>query len=50
MTVNILFNPLMYPVIMKEWASLKYAQLRHGLSPEVMHSAPRPIESYRVEI
>jgi hypothetical protein len=39
----------MYPVIMREWASLKWAQLRHNLSPEVMRSAPRPVESYRVE-
>jgi MoaA/NifB/PqqE/SkfB family radical SAM enzyme len=50
MTVNILFNPLMYPVILKEWATLKWAQLRHGLSPDVMQAAPRPVESYRVEI
>jgi MoaA/NifB/PqqE/SkfB family radical SAM enzyme len=49
LTVNILFNPLMYPVILREWASLKWAQLRHGLSPEVMRAAPRPVDSYRVE-
>ncbi|MBI5031812.1 MAG: radical SAM protein [Chloroflexi bacterium] len=49
MTVNILFNPLMYPVILKEWATLKWAQLRHGLSPEVMQAGPRAVESYRVE-
>jgi len=50
MTVNILFNPLMYPVILKEWATLKWAQLRYGLSPDMMQAAPRPVESYRVEI
>jgi len=50
MTVNILFNPLMYPVILKEWATLKWAQLRYGLAPDVMQAAPRPVESYRVEV
>jgi hypothetical protein len=41
---------LMYPVILKEWATLKWAQLRYGLSPDVMQAAPRAVESYRVEI
>lgn len=50
LTVNILFNPLMYPVILKEWATLKWAQLRHGLSPAVMYAAPRPVESYQVKL
>lgn len=50
LTVNILFNPLMYPVILKEWATLKWAQLRHGLGAEVMQAAPRPVESYRVRL
>ncbi len=49
LTVNILFNPLMYPVILKEWATLKWAQLRHGLSPEAVQAGPRAVESYRVE-
>jgi len=50
LTINILFNPMMYPVIMREWASLKFAQLKHNLSPEIMKSAPRPVESYRIEL
>jgi radical SAM protein with 4Fe4S-binding SPASM domain len=50
MTVNILFNPLMYPIILKEWANLKWAQLRHGLGDDVMLAGPQPVESYRVEI
>ncbi len=50
LTVNILFNPLMYPVILKEWATLKWAELRHGLSPEVMQAAPRAVESYQVKL
>lgn len=50
LTVNILFNPLMYPVILKEWATLKWAQLRHGLGAEVLQAAPRPVESYQVKI
>lgn len=50
MTVNILFNPLMYPVILREWATLKWAQLRHGMPKEGMTSAPRVVENLRVEI
>lgn len=29
LTVNILFNPRMYPLILREWAELKWAQLRN---------------------
>ena len=50
LTVNILFNPLMYPVILKEWAALKWAQLRHGPAYEMMPAAPQPVESYRVKL
>jgi len=50
MTINILFNPMMYPVILREWAGLKWAQLKHNLSPDIMQKAPRPVESYRIEL
>jgi len=29
LTVNILFTPSMYPLIMREWAELKWAELKH---------------------
>src|SRR5512146_3052732 len=45
LTVNILFNPWMYPVILKEWGTLKWAQLRHGLSPEAIQAGPTAVES-----
>jgi hypothetical protein len=48
LTVNILFNPLMYPVILKEWATLKWAEWRHGLAPEVAQAAPQSVESLGV--
>ncbi len=45
LTVNILFNPWMYPVILKEWAALKWAQLRHGLSTEAIQAGPSAVKS-----
>ncbi len=44
LTVNILFTPLMYPVILKEWATLKWAEWRHGRAPETASAALRPTE------
>jgi len=32
LTVNILFNPLVLPSVMKEWAALKWSKLRHRLT------------------
>lgn len=40
LTINILFNPMMYPLILREWAGLKWAKLKHrlqsgDLAPEI---------------
>ncbi len=32
LTVNILFNPLVLPRVMREWAALKWSKLKHRLS------------------
>ena len=39
-TVNILFNPMMYPQILGEWGKLKLAKLRHRITGG---AAPAPV-------
>lgn len=33
LTINILFNPLMLPQVLKEWGALKLCKLRHMITP-----------------
>jgi hypothetical protein len=32
LTVNILFNPMVLPQVVKEWAALKWGKLKHQLA------------------
>jgi len=47
LTVNILFNPLVLPRVMREWATLKWSKVQHRLTGGELESTSLTLSSDR---